>query len=99
MARAGTHHHTVGNKAPPLEVLDRQPPPSPASTSCFGISVDIQGVTRPAEGNADAITHVYEPKPPQPVAPDGRVENYIGLLALKIISMEMLENFTTSRNG
>lgn len=98
MARAGTHHHTVGDETPPLEVLDRQPPPSPASTSRFGIPVDIQGVARPAEGNADAITHVHEPKPPQPVAPDGRVENYIGLLALKIISVGVLENSTTSRN-
>lgn len=91
MARARTHYHTVGDKALPLEVLGRQPPPSPASTSRFGIPVDIQGVARPAEANADAITHVHEPKPAQPVAPDGRVENYIGLLALKIISVEMLE--------
>lgn len=98
MARAGTHHHTVGDEAPPLEMLNRQPPPSPASTSRFGIPVDIQGVARPAEGNADAIAHVHEPKPPQPVAPDGRVENYIGLLALKIISIKMLKFFAISRS-
>lgn len=97
MARAGTHHHTVGDEALSLEMVDRQPPPSPTTTSRFGIPVDIQGVARPAEGNADAIAHVHEPKPSQPVAPDGRVENYVGLLALKIISIGVLEKCTTNR--
>lgn len=99
MARARTQYHTVGDEALPLEMLGRQPPPSPASTSCFGIPVDIQGVARPAEANADAITHVHEPKPPQPVAPDGRVENYIGLLALKVISVEILEKMPAGNDG
>lgn len=92
MARARPHHHTVCDEVLPLEVLHRQPPPFPTSTSRFGIPVDNQGVARPAEGNADAIAHVCEPKPPQPVAPDSRVENYIGFLALKIISIKMLNS-------
>lgn len=99
MARAGTKHHTVGDEALSLEVINRQPPPSPTSTGRFGIPVDIQGVARPAEGNANTIAHVHEPKPPQPVAPDGRVENYIGLLALEIISVKMLERMPNRNDG
>jgi hypothetical protein len=70
MARARSHYHSVGDEVLALEMFHHHPPPIPTSTSGFGVPVDIQGMARAAEGNADAVAHVCEPKPPQLVAPD-----------------------------